>query len=138
MRAPNALASIVVWLFVGCLTYAWIEGDSENPERVAAERARDEAAAARMHVPYEQYRAAQGKTSEAMAACRVAVESLAKWGSSSDWLFGGMWNTDGKTIRITAHDVKFKNGFGAEAYVAYSCVYDLSAGTAEILSVDDY
>ncbi len=138
MRFSEVVVGIGVWLFIGCVAYCWYEDERTAPERDARQRVVDEAAARNMSVSYDAYRVAKKREGEAAAACRSAVMSVAKWGAESDWVSNATWKTDGKTITIQAHDVKFRNGFGASAYVEYTCAFNLDATSAAIISIENY
>jgi archaellum component FlaF (FlaF/FlaG flagellin family) len=114
------------------------EIDAADAKLASEQKDQDRRAADLMRVTYEQYEAAKGVSTQAVAACRTEVEQMAKWGAESDWLFNGSWITDGQQITIHAHDVRFKNGFGASSYVKYECSYDIASGNASIISLEDY
>lgn len=69
--------------------------------------------------------------------CVLAVKKQARWGAESDSIPKAGWAMrDDRKMLIRGNDIRMKNGFNAERYVEYACLYDPEKRTVEVLSVD--
>jgi hypothetical protein len=108
----------------------------EGEARAAADKLAQEAKdAGQMGVSLENYQNAEANLDSASVSCKLAVVNQNQWGGDADWGSGYSWRVDGNDIILNGHDVQLKNGFGAEGRVSYECIYDLTAKTAVVASV---
>lgn len=77
------------------------------------------------------------KADLAAFACKSAAVDAAKWSATSDWIPNSVYRQLGRDLLLTGHDVKFKNGFGGERYIAYQCSYNMDTNRATFLRVID-